>query len=68
MKSDKLAHKSSRLFYLFIFPWIIGFCVFTLFPMLFSLFTSFTNWNGLSLPEFIGFSNYVNIFTVDRLF
>lgn len=68
MKSDKLAHKSSRLFYLFISPWIIGFCVFTLFPMLFSLFTSFTNWNGLSLPEFIGFSNYVNIFTVDRLF
>lgn len=68
LKNGKLARKSSRLFYLFISPWLIGFCVFTLFPMLFSLFTSFTNWNGMNAPQFVGVNNYVNIFTVDRLF
>ena len=59
---------TSRLFYLFISPWIAGFSIFTLFPMLFSLFASFTNWNGLTKPHFVGFSNYTNIFATDTLF
>lgn len=60
--------RTTRLFYLFIAPWLIGFCVFTLFPMLFSLYTSFTNWDGMNSPSFIGLKNYINIFNVDRLF
>jgi len=59
---------TSKLFYLFISPWIAGFCIFTLFPMLFSLFASFTNWNGLTIPSFIGINNYVNILTTDTMF
>ncbi|MDD4698880.1 MAG: sugar ABC transporter permease [Oscillospiraceae bacterium] len=70
MKKHKVTSltNTSRLFYLFIAPWLIGFCVFTFFPMVFSLFTSFTSWNGLSVPEFIGFKNYVNILTKDTMF
>lgn len=57
-----------KLFYLFISPWLIGFCVFTFFPMLFSLLTSFTNWNGMSTPKWVGFENYISIFKADSLF
>lgn len=56
------------MFYLFISPWLIGFCVFTLFPMLFSLVTSFSNWNGLKMPHFTGLNNYVTILTKDVTF
>lgn len=58
----------SRLFYSFISPWLIGFCVFTFFPMMFSLAMSFTNWNGLTSPVFTGLRNYLTIFTTDSLF
>lgn len=60
--------QSSRLFYLFISPWLIGFAIFTLFPMLFSLVTSFTDWNGLKTPVFVGLKNYINIFKTDMMF
>lgn len=53
--------------YLFISPWIIGFFIFTLGPMVASLFYSFTKWNVFTTPEWIGFKNYQDIFK-DPLF
>jgi multiple sugar transport system permease protein len=53
---------------LFISPFIIGFTVFLLGPMLFSLIGSFTNYNITSRMDFIGFRNYEQMFTADRLF
>ncbi|WP_299168168.1 carbohydrate ABC transporter permease [uncultured Arthrobacter sp.] len=38
---------------------VIGFLLFTLYPMLFSVYASFTNWNGLTAPVFSGFDNYI---------
>lgn len=38
---------------------VIGFLLFTLYPMLFSVYASFTNWNGLTAPVFSGLENYV---------
>lgn len=67
-KKKKSLVNTSKLFYLFISPWIIGFCAFTLFPMLFSFITSFTNWNGLVLPEFVGMKNYIQILANDNSF
>lgn len=55
-------------FYLFILPWIIGFILFTFGPLVYSLYVSFTKWNGVSAPEFIGIQNYVRMFTVDEKF
>ncbi len=43
---------------LFISPWLIGFLVFTLGPMLASLYLSFTNYDVLSSPSFVGLDNY----------
>ncbi len=54
---------SSRTFYLFVSPWIIGFFLLTLIPLLYALGLSFTDWDGLS-PHWhiIGLTNYINIF------
>lgn len=54
--------------WLSISPWIIGFLVFTLTPFVLSLYFSFTKYNVLQSPEWIGFDNYDRLFTNDRLF
>ena len=54
--------------YLFILPWIIGFLVFTLGPLIFSLIMSFYNWSLTGKPEFVGFGNYIEMFTRDKQF
>lgn len=54
--------------YLFIFPWIFGFLVFTLGPLLFSLIISFFDWPIVGQVHFIGLGNYVDMFTDDPLF
>jgi multiple sugar transport system permease protein len=46
---------------------VIGFLLFTLFPLLFSVYASFTNWNGISAPVFKGLDNYTKMFG-DRYF
>ena len=47
--------------YLFISPWIIGFMIFTLGPFLASLGLSFTEWDLIGQPSFIGLDNYVQL-------
>ena len=49
-------------------PFIIGFSLFMLVPMLLSLYYSFCNYNILSPPTWIGLSNYVKMFTADPTF
>lgn len=55
-------------FYLCISPWIIGFLLFVLGPMLASLLISFTNWDLLGSPSWNGWRNYERMFTGDPLF
>jgi multiple sugar transport system permease protein len=45
-------------FYLTISPWLAGFLLFTLGPLLMSLFYSFTDWDLISKPIWIGGQNY----------
>jgi multiple sugar transport system permease protein len=47
-----------RLGLLFISPWIIGFCVFYLYPFLATLYYSFTRFTGFGNPVLIGLANY----------
>ena len=54
--------------YLFLLPWLIGFLGLFLGPGLVSLYLSFTKYDVLSSPEFIGTANYVRMFTDDDLF
>jgi multiple sugar transport system permease protein len=62
--SGKRARKESRDFYIMIGPWLIGFLFLSLFPLILGLATSFTNYNGLNLPDirFMGFRNYTRAF------
>lgn len=50
---------------LYISPWIIGFVTLQLYPFLTSLFYSFTSFKVLGTPKWVGFSNYIRLFTVD---
>jgi multiple sugar transport system permease protein len=54
--------------WLFAMPWIIGFLLFTVGPMLYSLYTSFTRYNIIADPRWIGLQNYENLFLNDPLF
>ncbi|MFJ6411329.1 ABC transporter permease [Terribacillus saccharophilus] len=51
--------------YLFIGPFIIGFLAFTITPMLASLYFSFTEYGLFDAPKWIGFENYIKMFTED---
>jgi multiple sugar transport system permease protein len=62
-----LARRESLWAYIFIAPWIIGFIVFTIGPMLASLFFSFTDYDIVDAPHWVGISNYTNLFH-DALF
>lgn len=52
----------------FVSPWVIGFLAFTLFPMLAALYYSFTDYNLLSAPRWVGLENYTTAFAGDPLF
>lgn len=51
--------------YLFTAPFIIGFLIFTMFPMLASLYYSFTDYNLFEAPNWVGLDNYKTMFTGD---
>jgi multiple sugar transport system permease protein len=54
--------------YLFILPNLIGVLVFLAFPVVFAFYMSFTEWDVLTSPKFIGIANYTKLFTDDNLF
>ncbi|MCA9912259.1 MAG: sugar ABC transporter permease, partial [Anaerolineae bacterium] len=54
--------------YLFILPWLLGFLVFFLGPIIASLILSFTRWNIVGDPNWVGLDNYITIFTEDLRF
>jgi multiple sugar transport system permease protein len=53
---------------LFVLPWIVGLLAFTVYPILASLYFSFTDYNIVQPPSWTGFSNYTAIFTSDSDF
>ncbi len=54
--------------YVFIGPWLVCFLAFTAVPFVASFFLSFTEYNMLSAPVFVGLQNYIEMFTNDNLF
>ena len=46
----------------FISPWIVGFLVFTLWPILYSAYLSLTDYDVINDPNFVAFDNYVQLF------
>ena len=64
-KMTPAQRREAVLFYLTTSPWTIGFLLFTFIPMAISLYLSFTRWNVLTAPQWIGIQNYVTMFTND---
>lgn len=60
--------EDNRVGYLFMVPWFAGLVVFTAGPLVTSLYFSFTKYNLLQAPVFIGLQNYVRMFTEDPRF
>ena len=67
-KFRNFMEKDNVVGYVFIMPFVVGFLAFTLYPVLSSLYYSFTKYDLLSPPEFRGLQNYINIFTKDPKF
>ena len=57
-----------RQYYYLVAPYTILFIVFTVVPVLMSLYFSFTYFNLLEPPTFIGWSNYMRLFVDDKVF
>lgn len=54
--------------WLFILPAVLGVLAFNFFPIGLSFFASFTRWDAITAPEFVGVENYVTMFTADSFF
>ena len=60
--------KSVRAAYLFIAPYALLFSLFIVIPVAIAIGLSFTNFNTIQVPSFVGFMNYVNLLTRDAIF
>ena len=67
-RTSPMRRKEARFFWLFISPWIVGFVVFLLGPMLASVYLSFTDWDSFTDPNWVGIANYVRLLTEDEVF
>ena len=50
--------REARNFYIYTAPWLIGFLVLTLYPILYSFYLMFTNMNLTGIGEFVGLDNW----------
>lgn len=64
----RIIHSEALCGYIFSLPFIIGFLVFTIVPILISFYLSFTDYNITSAPKWVGAANYVRMFTDDPRF
>lgn len=61
-------YENKRLGFLFVLPFVLGVLGFKLFPFVMSFALSFTQYDIINPPEFIGLENYRELFTADPLF
>ena len=61
--------KNNKWLMLFLIPSVLGYIVFSLIPMISTVFLSFTSWDIIGgAPEVIGFDNFVKIFTTKEFY
>ncbi len=53
--------RDSLIAYSFIAPNFIGFCIFTLVPMVFAIALAFCDWDGVHAVEFVGLQNFIDL-------
>lgn len=69
-KKNKISKReqNNKNAYLFLAPYLILFIVFILIPTVMAVALSFTNFNTIEVPDFVGFMNYINLVTQDEIF
>jgi len=67
-KYSAMKRREARNFYLYTAPWLIGFFVLTLYPIVYSFYLMFTDMNLTGVGKFIGLENLKYAFTDDPLF
>ncbi len=60
--------KMSKMCYAFLAPYAIIFALFYILPVITSIFYSFTYYNILESPKFVGLQNYINLILQDDVF
>jgi multiple sugar transport system permease protein len=60
--------REARAAYLFLIPALVGLTVLTYGPLISVFALSFFSWRGTNMPSFIGFQNYIRLFTTDPYF
>ncbi|XMB72299.1 sugar ABC transporter permease [Mycoplasmatota bacterium WC30] len=67
-KKSKKTKKQQRTAYMFIFPYALMFSIFIIIPVVIAIILSFTYFDTIREPFWIGFENYINILTNDEVF
>ena len=64
------SYKNKQIFlaFLFVSPWVIGFLIFGLYPIVMSFYYSLSRYDVLRIPQFIGFTNYRDLLFDDPYF
>lgn len=60
--------KSNRISYLFVGPFVVLFAIFVVIPIVISIGLSFTYFNMIEAPRWVGWSNYLALFLEDDVF
>ena len=70
MAKTKVGQKShnNKAGYIFVLPYAAMFVTFILAPVVMAVILSFTNFNAIQFPKFVGFLNYINVITGDEVF
>ncbi len=66
MTSDKLKRRATP--YLFVLPYFSLFFLFVAVPVAIAVTLSFTNFNAIQFPSFVGIKNYIDLFLQDEVF
>lgn len=54
--------------YAFLAPYLVLFTLFIIVPTIMAIALSFTNFNAVQAPSFVGLTNYINLLTQDTIF
>ncbi len=66
MRSDRFKRKATP--YLFVLPYFSLFTLFVAIPVVIAIILSFTNFNAIQFPSFVGIKNYIDLFLQDEIF
>lgn len=68
MRKQKSSIEKEGNAYLFLAPYLILFLVFIVIPVILATILSFTDFDSINFPNFVGLKNYITLFTSDSVF